>query len=65
MNAIEQFRAGMRKLGYTDQHINGEIRYAVSNERMDRKRQLVCDVLLEAVHAMTDEELAALEGGEL
>lgn len=62
--AIEQFRKGMRELGYSDQQINSEIRYAVTKERRERKSELICGVLVEAVHAMTDDELAALEGGE-
>ena len=63
MNAIDQFRAGMKELGYADQITDSEIRYAAASERAARRRQL-CDNLFKAVSGMTDSELKALEGGE-
>ena len=64
MNAIEKFRESMRKLDYTEAQINDDIHDAVRHARMVRRRDLL-DELEKACHEMTDEQLKALEGGEL
>lgn len=62
--AIEQFRASMKALGYADQHIEGEIMHHINMERLRRKQTLL-DGLEAAMRAMTDEELRSTKGGEL
>lgn len=62
MNAIDQFRAGMKDLGYTYQEIDIEIRLIAASERAARCRRLR-ENINEAVRGMTDAELKALEGG--
>lgn len=64
MKAVEQFRASMRELGYTEEQINVDIADAVNHVRRNRRSGLL-EALEKAVFQMTDEELKALEGGEL
>lgn len=58
--AIEQFRAKMREIGYTDDEITADIRNAVRHARMNRRYNLI-DELEHTVHGMTNQELLELK----
>lgn len=64
MNAIEQFRAGMKALGVTDAVINDKIMIK-ANFYLERRRQQLSAKLDAAMQLMTTEELLKLEGGEI
>ena len=60
MEEIEQFRAEMRKLGYTDQQIEREIDSTIADVLLYRKRILL-DTLRDKIHEMTTDELKKLK----
>lgn len=60
MEEIEQFRAEMRKLGYTDQQIEQEIDSTIADVLLYRKRILL-DTLRDKIHEMTTDELKELK----
>lgn len=63
MNAIEQYRAGMKALGYSEDFINGKIMDATYTVLTNRRLRLFRE-LNNALETMTDSELLALvEGG--
>ena len=64
MNAIEQYRAGMKALGATDAEINDKIMIK-ANFYLERRKQQLSAKLDAAMELMTTEELLKLEGGVL
>ena len=64
MNAIEQYRAGMKALGFSDDFINEKIKDSSHRVLNDRRLRLFRE-LNSAFETMTDSELLALvKGGE-
>ena len=64
MNAIEQYRAGMKALGESEETINENIMNAASRVLRERRLHLYRE-LDRSLGAMTDSELLALvKGGE-
>lgn len=63
MNAIEEYRAGMKGLGATDAEINDKIMIK-ANFYLERRKQKLSAKLDAAMQLMTTGELLKLEGGE-
>ena len=64
MNAIEQYRAGMKALGYSDEFIDEKIKDSAHRVLSDRRLRLFRE-LNSAFETMTDSELLSLvKGGE-
>lgn len=63
MNAIEEYRAGMKELGATDAEINDKIMIK-ANFYLERRKQRLSAKLDAAMQLMTTGELLKLEGGE-
>ena len=63
MNAIEEYRAGMKELGATDAEINDKI-MVKANFYLERRKQKLSERLDAAMQLMTTGELLKLEGGE-
>lgn len=64
MNAIEEYRAGMKALGVTDAEINDKIMIK-ANFYLERRKKQLSEKLDAAMQLMTTEELLKLEGGEI
>ena len=62
MNAIEEYRAGMKELGATDAEINDKIMIK-ANFYLERRKQRLSAKLDAAMQLMTTGELLKLEGG--
>lgn len=63
MNAIDEYRAGMKELGATDAEINDKIMIK-ANFYLERRKQKLSAKLDAAMQLMTTGELLKLEGGE-
>lgn len=64
MNAIEEYRAGMKELGATDAEINDKIMIK-ANFYLERRKHQLSEKLDAAMQLMTTGELLKLEGGEI
>ena len=62
MNAIEQYRAGMKALGYSDEFIDEKIKDSAHRVLSDRRLRLFRE-LNSAFETMTDSELLSLVKG--